>query len=219
MKKKLVIVGAGGTGCEIVEIVTAINKLSPTWEMIGFLDDDESLHGRLVGGLRVFGGIEKCVDFPDAFFVSSIGHPEKRLLRKQVRERMAVPDDRFATLVHPHTAVSVSTQIGAGTVVCGGCVLGANSKIGRSAFLTYGTTVGHDSVVGNFTVLASGVNVSGEVTIGDNVYIGAGTVTKHGIVIGNNVLVGIGSLVIRDIPDNKKLIQSHRTFVVPDDGI
>ena len=38
--KKLVIVGAGGHGRELLEWVYDINKIEPTWDFLGFIDDN-----------------------------------------------------------------------------------------------------------------------------------------------------------------------------------
>src|SRR6187399_252842 len=39
--RRLVIVGAGGFGREVVDVVDAINAVSPTYELHGFLDDGD----------------------------------------------------------------------------------------------------------------------------------------------------------------------------------
>jgi len=214
MLKPLIILGAGGSGFEIVEIVMAINEVSESWNIIGFLDDDKNLHGTSYLNVKVLGSLDCFIEYPGTYFASSIGHPEKRFLRNQIRNKIEVSDDYFPPFAHPKSSISKSAKIGCGTIICAGCVLGANSKIGKNVFINYGSTVGHESIVDDFSILGSGVNISGENSIGSHVYIGAGSVTKHNIQIGNNVLVGIGSSVIRSIPDNKKFLQDHRTFIL-----
>jgi FlaA1/EpsC-like NDP-sugar epimerase len=53
--KRLVIVGAGGTGEDAAEIIRAANQRQPTYEMVGFLDDDPSKHGQIISSLPVHG--------------------------------------------------------------------------------------------------------------------------------------------------------------------
>ncbi|MCO5388432.1 MAG: hypothetical protein NHB14_24660 [Desulfosporosinus sp.] len=38
--KDLIIVGAGGHGREVIEWVIDINKENPTWNVLGFIDDN-----------------------------------------------------------------------------------------------------------------------------------------------------------------------------------
>ena len=45
--KKLYIVGAGGFGREVAWLVERINAVNPTWNLVGFLDDNETIHGKL----------------------------------------------------------------------------------------------------------------------------------------------------------------------------
>ncbi|MEC1781329.1 PglD-related sugar-binding protein [Schinkia azotoformans] len=39
--KDLIIVGAGGHGREVLEWILDINEVKPTWNVLGFIDDDE----------------------------------------------------------------------------------------------------------------------------------------------------------------------------------
>src|SRR5258707_2334827 len=51
----LVILGAGGMGQEVADIVMAAASDGTRWTLIGFVDDDSSLHGLEVLGLPVLG--------------------------------------------------------------------------------------------------------------------------------------------------------------------
>ena len=52
--KKIVIIGAGGQGKDILWTITDMNKASNVFDVVGFLDDDKKLHG--IGG--VIGGTD-----------------------------------------------------------------------------------------------------------------------------------------------------------------
>ena len=49
--KKIIIVGAGGFGREVVWTIQDCNKISRTYSIEGFLDDDESLTGKKIDGI------------------------------------------------------------------------------------------------------------------------------------------------------------------------
>lgn len=39
MTRPLVILGTGGSACDVLDIVGGLNAQTPTWELAGFLDD------------------------------------------------------------------------------------------------------------------------------------------------------------------------------------
>lgn len=41
--KDIVIIGAGGFGREVVELIDDINLRNPTWNIIGFVDDNPKM--------------------------------------------------------------------------------------------------------------------------------------------------------------------------------
>src|SRR6266404_5390247 len=52
IKKKILILGAGAAGQELV------NDLNEFYDLVGFLDDDKMKHGTKVKGIKVFGGTD-----------------------------------------------------------------------------------------------------------------------------------------------------------------
>ena len=52
--KDLYIIGAGGFGREVAWIVERINSIKPTWNLKGFIDDNETLWGSTEGEYHVF---------------------------------------------------------------------------------------------------------------------------------------------------------------------
>ena len=43
--KDLIIFGASGFGREVAWATERINKVSPTWRLLGFMDDNEEIQG------------------------------------------------------------------------------------------------------------------------------------------------------------------------------
>ena len=106
-QRPLVLVGSGGFGRETVEVVRAINNAGdvsgahPSWDLLGFLDDDEALWGTSVDGTPVLGGLEELAGLPAAQVVVCTGHPGNFRSKKQIVERLGLPRERYATLIHP----------------------------------------------------------------------------------------------------------------------
>ena len=55
--KKIVIIGAGGHGKDVLWTIMDINKISSRFDIIGFLDDDKKLHGKTINRVPVLGGM------------------------------------------------------------------------------------------------------------------------------------------------------------------
>ena len=58
MSKDLVLFGAGGSGREIARLVEKINDEENTFNLLGFVDDNESLWGQNLNGIPVLGGTD-----------------------------------------------------------------------------------------------------------------------------------------------------------------
>ena len=56
--KDLYIIGAGGFGREVAWLVERINCVNPTWNLVGFIDDQEELWGTYEDGIEVLGSCE-----------------------------------------------------------------------------------------------------------------------------------------------------------------
>ena len=63
-KKKLVIIGATAFP-EIIELIRDINKDNDKYEVLEILDDDESLWGSTIEGVKVAGQLEKVSHYSE----------------------------------------------------------------------------------------------------------------------------------------------------------
>ena len=66
--------------------------------------------------------------------------------------------------------------------------------------------IAHNVKIGENSIIAGQVGIAGSSVIGNNVRIGGQAGISGHLKIGNNVEIGGGSGVIRDIPDNTKVM-------------
>ncbi len=81
--QKIVFLGASTAVQEVTEIIKAINKQSPTYDVIAILDDNRDTHGKVIRGIKVLGDLSMVHDFDkDIKFIFGIGSLRTRLLRQ-----------------------------------------------------------------------------------------------------------------------------------------
>lgn len=201
--RQLLLVGAGGFGRETAEAVRAVNAIRPTWRLAGFLDDDPEAQGHVVGGVPVVGPIEAVHDHPDAAVAICTGRPDNYTTRRVIAQRLGLPDERYATVVHPSATVGCSCRVGAGSVLLAHVDLTADVAVGRHVAVMPQVVLTHDVRVGDWATLASGVRLGGGCDVGEEAYVGSGACVREGLTIGRRALVGMGCVVTRDVPDER----------------
>ncbi len=196
----LVIYGCGGLGKVIEQIVFDINHSEPQWNLLGYVDDDQSKHGQIIAGYPVLGGLDF---FKSKFYgLVAIGfsNPEQR---QQCSEKLAsVGIIDYPTLIHPQAWISRRVRIGHGTVIYPGVYIDVDVTIGTHNILNKLCTVGHDSRFGNFVTAAPGVNFGGNIKIGNGCDFGINSATVQGITVGEWATIGGGAIVTNDIPSH-----------------
>lgn len=194
--RPLLLVGAGGFARE----TAAAAAVCPEWTVLGFCDDDLARSGTAVDGLPVLGPAELVHDRPDAAVVLCTGSPRNFASRAALAARLALPADRYGTVVHPAAAVAPGTMLGPGTVLLAGVVVTSPQRVGAHVAVMPQVVLTHDDEVGDFVTLASRVALGGGVVVGPGAYLGAGVLVREGLRIGAGALVGMGSVVLADVP-------------------
>jgi sugar O-acyltransferase (sialic acid O-acetyltransferase NeuD family) len=199
MSRPLIILGTGGNALDFLDVVEAINRAAPTWELVGFLDDGRPA-GSSFHGVEVLGPVARASEFRRSWFVNAIGSDKSYRRRPEIVEATGLGDDYFATLIHPGACVSARANVGPGAVINFGASVGGEVQVGRHATLGPGCVIGHNVVVEDHAVVAPGAIVSGFVRLGRGCYIGARAVVKQKVTVGASALVGLGAVVVKDVP-------------------
>ena len=196
----LILVGCGGFAREVLQIALDQNDEKPTWNVLGFVDDNPALHGTSIHDLPVLGGIDWLAERPDVQVNIAIGNTVVR--RKLARRMSEMGVQRFATLIHPRAWVGRRVEIGTGSTICAGTMITTDIRLGAHTIANLDCTIGHDAVLHDFVTLAPSVNISGNVVIGAGCDMGTGAVVIQGIEIGEWSVVGAGAVVVKPLPAN-----------------
>lgn len=199
MSQPLIIVGSGGFARETLSAVHAINSVQPTWDVLGFVDDDASKHGTTVSGAEVIGPLDSIADHPDAGLVVCTGHPGNYFTRRQIVERLNLEHERYAKIVHPRASLGSGATLGHGCVLLANVVATVDVQIGDFVTMMPNVLLTHDDLVGDYCSIAGGSSLAGGVTLKTGAYIGAGALVRTPVTVGEWSLVGMGSMVFDDI--------------------
>jgi UDP-3-O-[3-hydroxymyristoyl] glucosamine N-acyltransferase len=108
---------------------------------------------------------------------------------------------------YPHVGMVIiedNSEIGCGSTIDRGSL--SNTIIGKNTFLDNQVHVAHNNKIGNNCIIAGQVGFAGSSTLGNNVMVGGQAGISGHLKIGNNIQIGGGSGVIKDIPDNSKVM-------------
>jgi sugar O-acyltransferase (sialic acid O-acetyltransferase NeuD family) len=197
----VVIVGAGGFGREVLEIFKDQNKIKPTWDIIGFVDDSKELHGKKLNGYPVLGGLDwlEKNNKANPGCVCAIGQPE---IRKKVVSKLKRIDVKFYNAVHPSVIMSELVKLGEDVIISAGSILTVNIQVGDHVHIDTNCSIAHDVVIGSYCRLSPGVKINGCDRLGEGVFIGSGATLVQEISVGNWSTVGAGAVVTEDVSDN-----------------
>ena len=108
---------------------------------------------------------------------------------------------------YPHIGIVLikeNCEIGCGSTIDRGSM--SNTVIGKNTYLDNQIHIAHNVKIGENSIIAGQVGIAGSSIIGNNVKIGGQAGISGHLKIGNNVEIGGGSGVIKDIPDNTKVM-------------
>ena len=115
--------------------------------------------------------------------------------------------DKILNFRYPQIGLVIiedNAEIGCGSTIDRGSL--SNTVIGKNTFLDNQIHVAHNVKIGQNCIIAGQVGFAGSSSLGNNVMIGGQAGVSGHLKIGNNVQIGGGSGVLKDIPDNTKVM-------------
>lgn len=194
--QRIVIVGAGGFGREVLQ-----------WARDAWPDDSHRIRGFLSADPRMLDG-RGCdlgiLSSPDDY-CPALG--EKLLLgigvpyaRRKVAEQLIARGAEFLTLVHPAAIVAASAVIGEGSILCPYAVASDSCRVGRFVAMNYHTSLGHDAVAGDYAVLSPYSTLGGNARIEHDAFLGLHASVGPGKTVGARSKVSANSCVLTSAP-------------------
>ena len=200
-RRRLYIIGAGGYGRELVEVLKGQPGYNITWEIAGFLNDIEVPPEELQGCPPIVGNTDYDPQ-PGDLFICGIGDPQAR---RKLCEKFRAKGAEFLSRIDRNILVHPTVTMGDGVNIEGFVTVGARTRIGHGTSILSFSTIGHDCHIGNYVQISPSATILGRVKIGDGVMIGAGAIILPGVTIGADATVGAGSTVLHDVPEGVKV--------------
>ena len=194
---KIIILGGRGHAEVIADALLCRVALGEKFEIVGFLDDDPAIKGRMQTGGTILGSIGDLDNYDYDAIIVGIGNNR---IRMELFGKFLSHGKTFVTVIHPSAIVAHNVSIGIGTVVHAGAVVNTSSRIGDNAIINTGATVDHHATIGSHVHVGPGARLGGTVTIEEGAFLGVGCSVIPNRTIGAWATVGAGATVIRDIP-------------------
>ena len=196
--KKIVLIGAGGFGREVAQMIDDINHQQDTYELLGFLDDGEQFgQNSVINGLPWLGNSDWILKYSkDIVCNCTIGDAatKAKIMRKLLAQGV-----QFETIKATTAGYAKYTEIGPGCVLYWNVGVSVNCKIGAGVLLNDSTLIGHDVVIGNYTSVMPGTSISGNCVIGEEVNIGGHVFIIPGKKVGDKARIAAGSVVFSNV--------------------
>lgn len=197
--KDIVIIGAGGVGREVTLIIEQINSLKPTWNILGFIDDNPNSLGKVIHRYKVIGNVAFINTMSSSTYViiAIANYKVKKNIVLSLGAKF-----QFATIIHPRVLLHDFMTVEEGTIIYEGAILTTDIKIGSHVIISPKCGIGHDSIVKNYVSLLWNANISGADIIEEGVLIGSGATIIQNLKIGEGATIGAGAVVVTNIPKN-----------------
>jgi sugar O-acyltransferase (sialic acid O-acetyltransferase NeuD family) len=194
---KVLILGAGGHGQVVADVLLCAHRAGSAVLPIGYLDDAVRLQGQTILGLPVRGTFEQIDAVSHEGVILAIGDNH---IRERIYEQLRQRGECLVSAVHPRSIVATDVSVGPGTVICAGAVVNPGSEIGANTILNTACTVDHHNCIGDHVHVAPGVHLGGDVVIGTGALVGIGAVVMPQHQIGDWATVGAGAVVTKNVP-------------------
>ncbi len=194
--KKLIIIGCGGFGREIIQYINDINNIKYEYKILGFIDDDIKKIGTKVNGIKVLGDTNLLSKLKDVYIFCAIAKPS---IKEIISQKIKKYNLKTINIIHPTAYLGAYITLGENILISPMCVLTTNINIGNYVHINPQCGIGHDTTIQDFSTLYWNVNTGGFVNIAKSSELGSKTFIKQGINIGEKVISGAGAVIVKNI--------------------
>lgn len=214
---RVAIYGAGHLGRQILHHVR--HHGGAEVELAGFLDDTHAPGEAVADGYRTLGSLDHAMATPglrpgELELVFGIGYADMRA-RRAALERVLAAGYALHTVVHPRACIEPGATLGPGCIVLAHAVIDQQVRTGAACFIDIGVRLTAGTTVGCNNYFSSGTATGSRVVIGDDCFFGMDCTVTTEVRMGSRLFVNAKTLVPRDVGDDLKLVELHKSRELP----
>lgn len=197
--------GAGGFGAEAIWALEEMNKLeslSEKWNILGYIDDDESKKGKCFYNYETLGSLDEVAlnySGDQLWYFCAIGDNGTR---SNIVKSLDELGWKAATLIHPSAIMAKNIEIGEGSYIGPVSVICPNVTIGKHVLINTRAAIGHDTIMENFSQACPGAQINGFCKVGHSSFIGSNASLMPGTRVGERAIIGSNSQVLRAVKND-----------------
>lgn len=196
---KSVIIGAGTYGEVYASYLTEAGI-----DILGFLDDDTTLQGKMIRNIPVIGSTQMLGTLKETHGVEAVYCPiGNNPIRVNFLKKAKDLGYKTPNYIHPTVNISRGVEIGNGVYILLGTNIMPYTRIKDYVMISMGVNVAHHSILDEGVFLSTGCNFGASIHAQKYAYCGISSTIMTGLhTLGENCLIGAGAVVIKDVPGN-----------------
>lgn len=191
--KSILIVGAGGLGKEVVDLINDIGG----YEIVGFIDDNVDKKDTVINHIPIVDTLEHISQYRSVDCVA-IAIADPAVKRKVYEYSMGI-DFYYPNLIHPTVILGRDVKMGIGNIIGAYSIISTEVKLHDFVTINPQCGIGHESEIGSFTTLYWNAHIGGNTYILENCELGSQSCVIQGLRVTDNVLLGAGAVVVNNI--------------------
>lgn len=201
--KRLVIVGCGGLGLEVLWAVRRREIQIPDrdLEILGFSAEFHPTGVREIAGLPFLGltngNLMELDPIAPTHYICAVGDNQARKRICAILEAMGL---KPFSVIDPAVVIGPEVDIGQGVYIGAGSTLSPGSRIGHHVVVNHACSIGLDSTLGNFSQACPGTRILGSAEIGEGAILGSNSVVDSKVIVGDWSTLGAASLASQNVP-------------------
>jgi acetyltransferase-like isoleucine patch superfamily enzyme len=123
-----------------------------------FIDDDPGLHGKVVNGAPIVGGVEFILDCfgPADEIIVAMGNNQERMV---LGGKLEVKGLTLGNAIHTSSVIMESAEIGGGCMLLARAVVNTGARLGKHVIINTAAIVEHDAIIEDGVQLGPGVSL------------------------------------------------------------
>lgn len=130
--------------------------------------------------------------------IIGIGYTKMNHLKAKILEKCKIFNYNIGSYISKNAMV-YSEDIGVGTFIAPGAIIGPSCKIGIGNYLESAVVFSHDNIIGDYNYFSTNSVLGGFTQVKNNCFFGLHSTIRDGISIDDNNLIGSSANVLKSI--------------------